>query len=74
MYMRTRVDHFSALTEVVALTTRPLMNGSGWYVEVTRRDGAVERIGTFGSETTARDWVEWDAARFLRDSGAHPLV
>jgi len=72
--MRALADEVLRLSEVVALTPRPLMDGSGWYVEITRRDGAVEHICTFGSETTAQDWIEWDAASFLRDSEAHPPV
>lgn len=55
----------SRLAQVSALRPQPLQDGSGWYVEVTWSDGAVEHIGTFGLESTARDWIEWDAAKFF---------
>jgi hypothetical protein len=51
--------------QMSALRAQPLQDGSGWCVEVTWSDGVVEHIGTFGLESTARDWVEWDAAQFF---------
>jgi hypothetical protein len=34
-------------------------------LEITWSDGRVEFIGTFGLQSTARDWIEWDAPKFL---------
>ena len=55
------------LSEVAALDPQPLPDGSGWCVRVTWSDGRVEHIATFGSESTARDWIEWESPRFFRD-------
>jgi hypothetical protein len=59
------------LTEVVALEPQPLADGSGWCVQVTWLDGRVDTVGTFGLESTARDWIEWDAPEFIRTRCAH---
>jgi hypothetical protein len=59
------------LTEVVALEPQPLPDGSGWCVKVTWLDGRMETVGTFGLESTAREWIEWDAPKFLRLRSAH---
>jgi hypothetical protein len=55
-----------ATWDVSSLTSKPRKDGSGWYVEVTWNDGRVQQVGTFGSETAARDWIEWDAPKFFR--------
>jgi hypothetical protein len=54
------------LSDVAGLEPQPLPDGSGWCVRVTWADGRVERVGTFGLESTARDWIEWEAPKFLR--------
>ena len=58
------------LANIAALEPQPLPDGSGWQIKVTWSDGRVELIGTFGSETTARDWIHWDAPKFFRDQSA----
>ena len=42
-----------------------LSDGSAWYIEVTWPNGRVERIGDFGSETTARDWIAWESDSYF---------
>jgi hypothetical protein len=54
------------LSDVVGLEPQPLPDGSGWCVRVTWADGRVEHVGTFGLESTARDWIEHEAREFLR--------
>ena len=49
----------------------PLKDGSGWYVEVTLPDSHVVRVGHFGLETTAQDWIDSEAAGYVRDVLAH---
>jgi hypothetical protein len=49
----------------------PLKDGSGWYVELWWPDGRIERVGDFGSETTAKDWIEWELAASLRNFRTH---
>jgi hypothetical protein len=58
-------------SEVASLRAQPLKDGSGWYVELTWRDGRVEHIGTFGSKTTARDWIDWEFSKFFCGKLAH---
>jgi hypothetical protein len=58
-------------SEVVSLRPQPLEDGSGWCVELTRHDGHVEHICTFGSETSAQDWIDWEFPKFFRDKLAH---
>jgi hypothetical protein len=58
------------LSDVAGLEPQPLPDGSGWCVKVTYSDGRVEQVGTFGLESTARDWIEWEAPRFLRSRPA----
>jgi hypothetical protein len=65
---RTLAEECLHLKQADALTPQALADGSGWCVEVTWSDGNVERIGTFGCESTARDWIEWDAPRFFRNA------
>jgi hypothetical protein len=65
--MRKLAEECLGLTQVAALEPQPLPDGSGWCVEVTWSGGYVETVGTFGLESTARDWIEWEAPRFLRD-------
>jgi hypothetical protein len=45
----------------------PADDGSGYYVEVKWPSGRRELIGKFGSDTTARDWIEHDFPAFFRD-------
>jgi hypothetical protein len=63
-------DECLGLSEIAGLEPRPLSDGTGWCVEITWSDGGVEIVGTFGLESTARDWIEWDAPKFLRDCKA----
>jgi hypothetical protein len=65
---RKLADECLQLAQVVALQPQPLQDGSGWCVEVTWWDGSVEHIVTFGLETTARDWIKWEAPAFFRDN------
>ena len=55
------------LSDVVGMEPYPLPDGSGWCVRITRSGGRVELVGTFGLESTARDWIEWEAPKFLRN-------
>jgi hypothetical protein len=57
--------------QVASLRPRPLEDGPGWCVELTRHDGRVERIGTFGAKATAQDWIDWQSPKFLRGK-VHP--
>jgi len=50
---------------------RPFEDGSGWCVEYTWPDGRIEKIGTFGSEATARDWLENEFDKYFREKLAH---
>jgi hypothetical protein len=68
--MRKLAQECLGLNDVIALAAKPLNDGSGWYVEVSWSNGRVEHVGTFGSDTTARDWIEWDAPKFLRGGPA----
>lgn len=54
------------LTELVTMEARPLPDDSGWCVEIRWPDGRLEVIGTFDLQSTAKDWIEWDAPKFLR--------
>jgi hypothetical protein len=54
-----------------ALRVRPLKDGSGWYVEMTWPDGRIERIGDFGLESTARDWIAFEFPAYFRSKIAH---
>ena len=45
----------------------PTQDGTGWYVEVKWPSGRREFIGKFGSDTTARDWIEHDFPAFFRE-------
>jgi len=45
----------------------PFEDGSGWAVEFTWPDGRLEKIGTFGSEATARDWLEHEFETYFRE-------
>jgi hypothetical protein len=65
---RTLAEECLRLPQVMSLKPQVLHDGSGWYVEVTWSDGGVEHIGTFGSESIARDWVEWDSPKFFRET------
>lgn len=58
-------------SEVASLRPHPLQDGSGWCVELMRHDGRVEQICTFGSETSAQDWIDWEFPKFFRDKLAH---
>lgn len=60
------VEECLGLSAIAGLEPRPLPDGTGWCVEVTWPDGRVAVVGTFGLESTARDWIEWDAPKFLR--------
>jgi hypothetical protein len=68
--VRKLAEECLGLTEIAALEPRPLPDGSGWCVDITWTDGRVEVVGTFGSKGTARDWIEWDAPKFLRTNFA----
>jgi hypothetical protein len=58
-------------TDLAALEPHPLSDGTGWCVKITWSDGRVEVFDKFGSESTARDWIEWDAPKFLRNKPTH---
>ena len=60
------------LSDVAGLEPQPLPDGSGWCVRVTWADGRVEHVGTFGLESTARDWIEHEAREFLRRPRSEP--
>ena len=64
---RTLAEECLQLKQVRTLRPQPLEDGAGWCVEITWSDGSVEKVGTFGCESTARDWIEWDAPKFLRN-------
>jgi hypothetical protein len=51
--------------------TRPFEDGSGWCVEFTWPDGRIEKIGTFGSEASAQDWVEHEFEKYFQEKLAH---
>lgn len=65
---RTLAEECLQLKQVDTLAPKPLADGSGWCVEITRSDGSVEQIGMFGLESAARDWIEWEAPRFFRNN------
>ena len=50
---------------------KPLKDGSAFYIEITWLDGRMVYVDKFGSETTARDWIERDFPAFLREKLAH---
>ena len=52
-------------------TPRPLDDGSGWCVEVTWPDGSVERVGDFGLESTARDWIANEFRAYFKHRLGH---
>jgi hypothetical protein len=64
--MRELAAECLRMDDIIAIKPALLKDGSGWLVEVTYGDGRLEYIGTFGSDTTARDWIEWDAPKFFR--------
>jgi hypothetical protein len=53
------------------LRVRPRDDGSAWYVEVAWPDGRIDRIGDFGLETTARDWIVHEFPSYLRAKLTH---
>jgi hypothetical protein len=54
---------------VIAITSElPKVESIGRTFKIRNSMGGVEHIGTFGSESTARDWVEWDAPKFFRET------
>ncbi|HML12920.1 MAG TPA: hypothetical protein VK456_06410 [Xanthobacteraceae bacterium] len=67
---RALAEECLQLEQVGSLRPRPLHDGSGWCVEITWSDGSIETVGTFGAESAARDWIEWEAPRFLRARSA----
>jgi hypothetical protein len=71
---RALAEECLQLKQVGSLRPQPLHDGSGWCVEITWSDGSIETVGTFGAESTARDWIEWDAPRFLRKRSARDAV
>ena len=50
-----------------AVAARPLKDGSGWCVEVAWPDGSVDRVGDFGLESTARDWIAGEFRTYFKD-------
>jgi hypothetical protein len=46
---------------------KPLKDGSGWYIKVAWKDGRLEFIDKFGSETTACDWIQHEFPAFCRE-------
>ena len=58
------------LLQIASMRPQPEPDGSGWRIEITWCDGRIEYVGTFGLESTARDWIEWDAPRFFREQSA----